>query len=93
MHERKKRMFDLADGIVVLPGGIGTLEETLEVITWKQLGMHKKPIIIVNILGYWHKLDSLVKNTINAGFTGKQTLTLYQKVEKPEEVVPALENL
>tara|TARA_Y100000588_G_C13959562_1_gene798113 strand:+ start:86 stop:631 length:546 start_codon:yes stop_codon:yes gene_type:complete len=93
MHERKKRMFDLADGIVVLPGGIGTLEETLEVITWKQLGMHKKPIIIVNIMGYWNKLDSLVKDTINAGFAGKQTLTLYQKVEKPEEVVPALENL
>jgi len=93
MHERKKRMFDLADGIVVLPGGIGTLEETLEVMTWKQLSMHKKPIIIVNILGYWQKLDALVKNTINSGFAGEQTQNLYQIVDKPEDVVPVLEKL
>ena len=93
MHERKKRMFDLADGIIVLPGGVGTLEETLEVITWKQLGMHKKPIIIVNTLDYWQKLDALIQNTINSGFAGEQTKNLYKIVDKPEEVVPELEKV
>ena len=81
MHERKKRMFDLADGIVVLPGGIGTLEETFEVITWKQLGMHKKPIITTDpwlnddeaYYGSWtlnfHIPDNIVSDIFQSEFS------------------------
>ena len=60
MHKRKEMMFRLSDAMVALPGGFGTLEEILEVITWKQLGMHNKPIIIVNVGGYWDSLISLL---------------------------------
>src|SRR5579883_15172 len=56
MHERKQRMFDLADAFVMLPGGLGTLDETIEILTWKQLGLHDKPVIIADIAGYWAPL-------------------------------------
>src|SRR5580704_16375835 len=59
MHERKRTMFDRADGFVALPGGIGTLEEVVEQMTWAQLGRHKKPILIANINGYWNPLLTL----------------------------------
>lgn len=93
MHERKRRMFDLADGIVVLPGGVGTLEEALEVITWKQLGMHNKPIVILNIQKYWQKLDDLVANTIDEGFAAPPTRDLYELIDNPDEVLPTLERI
>ncbi len=93
MHERKRRMFDLADGIVVLPGGVGTLEEALEVITWKQLGMHDKPIVILNIQKYWQKLDDLIANTIEEGFAAPPTRDLYELVDSPDEVLPTLERI
>ncbi len=90
MHERKRRMFDLADGIVVLPGGVGTLEEALEVITWKQLGMHNKPIVILNVQKYWQKLDDLIAATIEHGFAAPPTRDLYALVETPSDVIPTL---
>ena len=93
MHERKRRMFDLADGIVVLPGGVGTLEEALEVITWKQLGMHNKPIVILNIQNYWQQLDDLIKATIDNGFAAPPTRGLYELVDTPNEVIPTLERI
>ena len=55
MHERKAMMYDAADAFVILPGGLGTLDETMEIITWRQLGLHQKPIIIVNLNGYWDR--------------------------------------
>ncbi len=60
MHERKAKMFERADGFVALPGGIGTLEELVEQLTWAQLGRHKKPILLANIKGYWDPLLSLI---------------------------------
>jgi uncharacterized protein (TIGR00730 family) len=60
MHERKRTMFDRADGFVALPGGIGTLEELVEQMTWAQLGRHKKPILIANVNGFWDPLLSLL---------------------------------
>lgn len=93
MHERKNRMFDLADGIVVLPGGVGTLEEALEVITWKQLGMHNKPIVILNIKNYWQKLDDLIAATIDHGFAAPPTRNLYELVNTSNEVIPTLEKI
>src|ERR1700693_199 len=60
MHERKQKMFELADAFVAMPGGVGTLEELVEQITWVQLGRHKKPILVVNINGFWNPLCALL---------------------------------
>jgi uncharacterized protein (TIGR00730 family) len=62
MHERKRKMFEHADGFVALPGGIGTLEEVVEQLTWAQLGRHKKPVLIANINGYWDPLLTLISH-------------------------------
>lgn len=68
MHERKTRMNDLCDGVIVLPGGYGTLEEFFEMITWAQLGLHKKPIGILNIDGFYDDLIKLVQTMVDKGF-------------------------
>lgn len=60
MHERKRRMFEMADAFVALPGGVGTLEELVEQLTWAQLGRHKKPVLIANIKGFWEPLCALI---------------------------------
>ncbi|MDA0358335.1 MAG: TIGR00730 family Rossman fold protein [Proteobacteria bacterium] len=68
MHERKAMMYDMADAFIILPGGLGTLDETMEIITWRQLGLHKKPIIIVNLNGYWDSMLTMFQNIIDQGF-------------------------
>lgn len=68
MHERKTMMYDIADAFIIFPGGLGTLDETMEIITWRQLGLHKKPIIIVNLNGYWDTMLIMFQNIINQGF-------------------------
>lgn len=73
MHTRKRLMFDLSDAFVVLPGGPGTLDEAFEVITWRQLKLHDKPVIIVNIDGYWDKFVELFDHVINSGFARPAT--------------------
>lgn len=68
MHERKTKMNDLCDGVIVLPGGYGTLEEFFEMITWAQLGLHKKPIAVLNIGGFYDDLIKLVQTMVDKGF-------------------------
>ncbi|MGI9650861.1 TIGR00730 family Rossman fold protein [Chryseobacterium sp. RLHN22] len=68
MHERKTKMNELSDGVIVLPGGYGTLEEFFEMITWAQLGLHKKPIALLNIGGFYNDLISLVQKMVDKGF-------------------------
>lgn len=68
MHERKARMAELADAFLVLPGGYGTLDELMEVVTWAQLGLHAKPCILVNTEGYWNGLLKFLDSTVDAGF-------------------------
>ena len=68
MHERKAMMYDAADAFIILPGGLGTLDETMEIITWRQLGLHQKPIIIVNLNGYWDSMFIMFQNIIDQGF-------------------------
>ena len=68
MHERKNMMYEIADGFIIMPGGLGTLDETMEIITWRQLGLHRKPIIIANLHGYWDKMLLLFQNIIDEGF-------------------------
>jgi uncharacterized protein (TIGR00730 family) len=73
MHERKKVMFMNSDAIVVLPGGAGTLDEFFEVLTWKQIGLHRKPILLLNTNGYWDPLAQLVEQVIAEGFAEAET--------------------
>lgn len=92
MHERKAMMFKLSDAFVVLPGGLGSLDETFEIITWRQLGLHDKPIIIVNIDGYWDPLLKLIEATISRGFAGPESSALYEVVDDVPGIFAALEN-
>ena len=68
MHERKKVMLMNADAVVMLPGGAGSLDEFFEALTWRQLGLHDKPIVLLNVEGYWNKLIALVGHVIDEGF-------------------------
>lgn len=68
MHERKTKMNDLCDGVIALPGGFGTLEELFEMLTWAQLGLHKKPIAILNIDGFYDSLITFIQTTVDKGF-------------------------
>jgi uncharacterized protein (TIGR00730 family) len=68
MHVRKKLMFDLSDAFAVLPGGFGTLDELFEIITWRMLSLHSKPIVVVNIDGYWDPFQTLIDHLISKGF-------------------------
>jgi uncharacterized protein (TIGR00730 family) len=68
MHERKALMAELADGFVALPGGLGTLEEILEILTWAQLGIHRKPVGLVDVEGYWAGLLGLLRHAVGEGF-------------------------
>ena len=68
MHTRKMRMFDLADAFVVLPGGVGTLEEVIEVMSWQRLNLHDKPIVFLSDTGFWDKLVEVLGDIIEAGF-------------------------
>ncbi len=90
MHARKQRMFELSDGFVVLPGGLGTLDETFEIITWKQLRLHSKPIVIMDVNGYWKGLSGLVDGTIEAGFAHPAVRQLFGVVDGPDAVFDAL---
>lgn len=91
MHERKWRMSELADGFVVLPGGLGTLDETFETVTWKQLGLHDRPIVIADIDGYWAPLRALLEHTIGEGFATPGSAGLATFVDSVADVFPALE--
>jgi uncharacterized protein (TIGR00730 family) len=91
MHERKRQMFEMADAFVVLPGGLGTLDETFEVITWKQLGLHRAPIVVIDAAGFWKPLKGLVDAVIAGGFAHPAIAELFTVVASPNEVFAALE--
>jgi uncharacterized protein (TIGR00730 family) len=91
MHDRKRRMFEMADAFVVLPGGLGTLDETFEIVTWKQLRLHDSPIIVLNVDGYWSPLLALLHATIRGGFADPDIGELITVVEAPEQVFQSLE--
>jgi uncharacterized protein (TIGR00730 family) len=93
MHQRKRLMFDQSDAFLVLPGSIGTLDETIEAITWRQLKLHDKPIIILDHNGYWQPFIALLKNIICHEFTSSETMDLFHVVGKADDVLPLLESL
>ncbi len=77
MHERKRRMFELADAFAILPGGLGTLDEAIEMITWQQLGLHAKPIAIVSVGDYWTVFETLIEHVIAQGFADSAIRDLF----------------
>lgn len=87
MHDRKQLMADLSDGVIALPGGCGTLEELLEVITWKQLGLYLNPIVILNINGFFNSLLDMLERAIDENFMRRQHGTIWQVAHTPEEAV------
>ena len=91
MHDRKRRMFKMADAFVILPGGLGTLDETFEIVTWKQLRLHDSPIIVLDVNGYWSPLLNLVEAIVATGFAHPEVAELITVVKTPEQVLRALE--
>lgn len=87
---RKQQMIDRSDAFVVLPGGLGTYDEFFEVLTAAQLGVHAKPIVLVNVKGYFNALDALVKDTVKMGFAAPSALTLYQMADSAEAALQIL---
>lgn len=90
MHDRKLRMYALADAFIILPGGLGTLDELFEISTWSQLGLHSKPIIIYNINGYYDPLIEQLKKMVKCGFLNSTNLELMKIAGNLEEVKIAL---
>lgn len=90
MHARKQRMFELSDAFVALPGGLGTLDETIEVATWKQLGMHDKPVIVLDINGYWQGLTALLGQVVAGGFAYGDVQSLWQVLPTVNDALDVL---
>ena len=91
MHQRKQAMFERSDAFVILPGGLGTLDEFFETLTWKQIGLHNKPIVILDSLCYWAPLKELLQHTIEEGFTPISSKSLYYTVQSVDELFEVLE--
>src|SRR3954447_9414412 len=89
MHERKALMADLSDGFVALPGGIGTLEELIEVYTWSQLGLHRKPMGVLDVAGYWTPLAELLDHAVREAFLREQHRAALHVAEDPESLLEA----
>lgn len=93
MHERKKTMFEFSDAFVALPGGIGTLEELVEQLTWAQLGRHTRPIILANIDGFWEPLLALVEHMRAQAFIRTGLDIKLHVVEKAEGIIPKIDEV
>lgn len=87
MHERKKLMADRSDAVIALPGGCGTLEELLEIITWKQLGLYLNPIVVLNIGGYFDPLLAMLRKAVEENFMRMQHGTIWHVAQTPQEAV------
>ena len=90
MHERKQLMYDLADGFVALPGGLGTLEELAEVTTWSQLGLHAKPVVLLDVDGFWNPLVAQLDRMVAVGLLKPSNRALIQRAASPEGAMAAL---
>jgi hypothetical protein len=90
MHERKRLMFERSDAFVALPGGVGTLEEVVEMMTWSQLGRHEKPIILANVGGFWDPLNDLIQHMTSAGFIRPGWEVSYDVVAEVDDIIPVI---
>jgi len=92
MHERKAMLAQMADAVVALPGGCGTMEELMEIITWKKLGIFTKPIVILNIEGYFDELLLMLKKAVAEHFMRPEHQSMWQVVDRSDQVVEAITN-
>lgn len=92
MHTRKLQMFNRAEAFIILPGGFGTLDEVFEILTWRQIAFHQKPIAFVNISGYWNPLFTLMKHLQQEQFIGLEHLQFAEVASTPQEALHFLEN-
>lgn len=92
MHERKTKMSDLCDGVIALPGGFGTLEELFEMITWAQLGLHKKPIAILNINGFYNSLLELIQTMADKGLLKEENQKMLLVSNNIEDLLDKMKN-
>jgi uncharacterized protein (TIGR00730 family) len=92
IHERKARMIELADAIIALPGGFGTLEELFEALTWAQIGLHRKPVGLLNVRNYYEPLLKLIEHARSEGFIYDEHSGLFTCGEKPRELLDSLTN-
>jgi len=90
MHQRKQLMFERSDAFVALPGGIGTLEELVEQLTWSQLGRHTKPIVLANIAGFWDPLCALLDHMRAQAFIRESMAVRFITVDRAEDILPAI---
>jgi uncharacterized protein (TIGR00730 family) len=90
MHERKQLMCDIADAFVALPGGLGTLEELAEITTWAQLGLHRKPIVVVDVDAFWGPLFTLLDRAVEGGFLHRDNRALITRVDEVDDVFDAI---
>ena len=92
MHQRKRLMADRADGFLALPGGYGTLDETFEMVTWLQLGLQRKPLVLINVQGYFDPLLQWVRQAVDAGFVHASQAHLLRAEATPQQALAQLEN-
>ena len=92
MHERKTQMAERSDAVIAMPGGCGTFEELLEIITWKQLGLYFNPIIIMNVDGYYDPLIAMLERAVSENFMRPEHARMWRVVSSPEEAVEILKN-
>ena len=90
MHERKRVMFEQSDAFAVLPGGIGTLEEVVELLSWRRLGLHRKPIVFLDQQGFWRPFFALVRHTVDAQVTPAWALDMWRVADRVEDVLPLI---
>jgi len=90
MHARKQRMFELSDAFCILPGGLGTLDEAFEILTWKQLSLHDKPVILLNLESYWNPLVRLLDHLVATKYASPRHIHMWQVVTKIEDVFDAV---
>jgi uncharacterized protein (TIGR00730 family) len=90
MHERKQIMYDLSDAFIALPGGLGTLEELAEVTTWSQLGLHRKPIVLLDVDAFWEPLVTQLDRMVSVGLLKQVNRDLVQRAHSPEEALSVL---
>jgi uncharacterized protein (TIGR00730 family) len=90
MHERKMLMYESSDAFVILPGGVGTLEEVVELLSWRRLDLHAKPVVFYNPADFWAPLFALFQHTVDHRLTPPEFMAAWTSVERIEEVVPAL---
>jgi hypothetical protein len=93
MHERKMMMFEEADAFAILPGGIGTLEEVIELLSWRRLGLHAKPIAFLNLEGFWDPLFAVFQHILDQNLIPAEFKETWTSVERVEDLLPALQSM